>query len=262
MKLVLLEIDQASGIAALTLNRPEVLNAIDLPTARALLDAAKTLKADPSVRCVMLRGAGRAFAAGGDMARFAEDFSQAGKVADDLLDALIPAMVILREIDAPLLASVQGAVAGAGLSLMASCDLVVAAEGTRFLTAYDKVGAIPDWGGTYFLPRKIGLQRTAQMFLLGEPMSAAEALDAGLVNRVVPADQLAAVTDEMARKVASGPTKAHGYYKRLATRTFDTELLAHLEAERAAFRTLTAGEDFREGVSAFLAKRAPKFTGK
>lgn len=262
MKPVLLDFDRASGIATLTLNRPEVLNAIDLPTAQALLEAAQALKADGRARCVIVRGAGRAFAAGGDMARFAEDFSLAGNVADDLLDALIPSMVILRAIDAPLLASVQGAVAGAGLSLMAACDLVIAAEGTRFLTAYDKVGAIPDWGGTYFLPRKIGLQRTAQMFLLSEPMNAAEALNAGLVNRVVPAEQLAAVTEEWARKVAAGPTRAHGYYKRLAARTFDTELHTHLEAERVAFKTLTAGEDFREGVSAFLAKRAPNFTGK
>lgn len=262
MKPVLLEIDHASGIATLTLNRPEVLNAIDLATGQALLEAAQTLRADGGARCVIVRGAGRAFAAGGDMAAFAADFSQAGKFTDALLDVLIPSMMILREIDAPLVASVQGAVAGAGLSLMASCDLIVAAEGTKFLTAYDKVGAIPDWGGTYFLPRKIGLHRAAQMFLLSEPMGAVEALSAGLVNWVVPADQLAAFTAETARKVAAGPTKAHGYFKRLATRTFDTELHAQLEAERAAFKTLTAGADFREGVSAFLAKRAPKFTGK
>lgn len=262
MKPVLLEIDRASGIATLTLNRPEVLNAIDLPTAQGLLESAQALKADGSARCVIVRGAGRAFAAGGDMAAFAHDFSQAGQHAENLLDCLIPAMLILREIDAPLLASVQGAVAGAGLSLMASCDLVVAAEGTRFLTAYDKVGEIPDWGGTYFLPRKMGLHRTAQMFLLGETMGTAEALGAGLVNWVVPADQLAAFTAETARKVAAGPTQAHGHFKRLTTRTFDTELHAHLKAEGAAFKMLTAGEDFREGVSAFLAKRAPKFTGK
>lgn len=262
MSPVLLEIDRASGVATLTLNRPEVLNAIDFATAQALLEAANALKADGHARCVIVRGAGRAFAAGGDMAAFAQDFSQASRHAHKLLDSLIPAMLILREIDAPLLASVQGAVAGAGLSLMASCDLVVAAEGTKFITAYDKVGAIPDWGGTYFLPRKIGLQRTAQMFLLGEPMNATEALNAGLVNRVVPTEQLEAVTEEMARKVASGPTQAHGYFKRLATRTFDTELAEHLEAERAAFTTLTGGADFREGVSAFLAKRTPHFTGK
>lgn len=259
---VKLEIDSASGIAHITLNRPEVLNAIDVPTARALLDAASTLKADGSVRCVVVRGAGRAFAAGGDMARFADDFSQAAHLADELLDALNPAVEILREIDAPVVASVQGAVAGAGLSLMASCDLIIAAQGTRFLTAYDKVGAIPDWGGTYFLPRLIGLRRTSQFFFLGEVMDAAEALAAGLVNKVVPAEQLAAATDEVARKIASGPTVAFGHYKRLATRTFGNGLHEHLEAERAAFKTLTRTGDFREGVTAFLAKRPPDFSGR
>ena len=214
------------------------------------------------MRCVVIRGAGRAFVAGGDLAAFAEDFDRAADVADDLLDALHPVAETLRAIDAPVIAAVHGAVAGAGLSLMCSCDLAIVAQGTRFLMAYDKVGAAPDFGGTYFLPRVLGPRRAAQFLFLSETLDADAALAAGLVNRVVPADQLDAVVDEIARKIAAGPTRAYGQYKRLADRAFERDLHDQLEAERAAFKSATRTEDFREGVGAFLAKRAPRFSGR
>lgn len=176
-----------------------------------------------------------------------------------MLDALHPVAETLREIDAPVIAAVHGAVAGAGLSLMCGCDLVVAAQGTRFLVAYDKVGAAPDFGGTYFLPRRIGHRRAAQFLFLSETLDADAALQAGLVNRVVAPDQLLAAAEEMARKVASGPTRAYGQYKRLADRAFERDLHGQLEAERAAFKAASKTADFREGVSAFLAKRPANF---
>lgn len=262
MSLVESSLDEASGIVTLTMNRPEVLNAIDLPTAQAMNRAVVALRGDARVRCVVLRGAGRAFVAGGDLARFAEDFDKAADVADELLDALHPVAETLREIDAPVIAAVHGAVAGAGLSLMCGCDLVIAAQGTRFLMAYDKVGAAPDFGGTYFLPRRIGYRRAAQFLFLSETLDADAALRAGLINQVVPADELTATVDGLARKVAAGPTRAYGQYKRLADRAFDSTLHDQLEAERAAFKAATKTADFREGASAFLAKRAPTFTGK
>lgn len=254
-------LDESTGIATITMNRPEVLNAIDVAMAKAMNAAVLGLRDDARVRCVVLRGAGRAFVAGGDLSRFAEDFDQAAAVADELLDALHPVAETLRSIDAPVIAAVQGAVAGAGLSLMCSCDLVIAAQGTRFLMAYDKVGAAPDFGGTYFLPRVLGMRRAAQFLFLSETLDAEAALQAGLVNRVVPANQLSAAAEEMARKVASGPTRAYGQYKRLADRSFERELHDQLEAERAAFKAATRTADFREGASAFLAKRPARFTG-
>lgn len=262
MNLVESQLDASTGIVTITMNRPEVLNAIDVALARAMNAAIVPLRTDARVRCVVLKGAGRAFVAGGDLSRFAEDFDKAADVADELLDALHPVAETLRAIDAPVIAAVHGAVAGAGLSLMCSCDLVIAAQGTRFLMAYDRVGAAPDFGGTYFLPRVLGMRRAAQLLFMSETLDADAALEAGLVNRVVPADQLAATSQEMARKIASGPTRAYGQYKRLADRSFERELHDQLEAERAAFKAATKTEDFREGAGAFLAKRPVVFRGR
>lgn len=262
MNLVETRLDDATGVLSLILNRPEVLNAIDVPLARALQAAVVPLRGDTRVRCVLLRGAGRAFVAGGDLSRFAADFDKAAEVADELLDALHPVAETLRAIDAPVIAAVHGAVAGAGLSLMCSCDLVVAALGTRFLTAYDKVGAAPDFGGTYFLPRVLGMRRAAQMLFLSETLDAEAALTAGLVNRLVAPDELITTAEVLAQQIARGPTRAFGQYKRLADRSFESELHDQLEAERTAFKAATTTEDFREGVSAFLAKRPATFRGR
>lgn len=262
MSLAELNLDAATGIATITINRPEVLNAIDVPLAQALRDVVVPLAGDARVRCVVLRGRGRAFVAGGDLARFADDFDTAHVVIDALLDALHPVVETLSTLDAPVIASVHGAVAGAGLSLMAACDLVVAATGTRFLLAYDRIGAAPDCGGTWFLPRLLGSRRAAAMMFLSEQLDADAALAAGLVNKVVAADQLAAETATLATRIASGPTEAYGNYKRLAQATFGNTLHDQLEAERACFKRATATRDFREGVSAFLAKRPATFKGK
>ena len=253
-------VDAVRGIATITVNRPEVLNAIDVPTAQAIRDAVRAVPAD--ARCIVLRGAGRAFVAGGDLSRFAEDFDRAGQVVHSLLDSLHEAILALAAHRAPVLASVHGAVAGAGLSLMAGCDLVIAAEGTRFLVAYDRIGAAPDCGGTWQLPRLLGRRRANEFMLLGEQWDAATAEARGLINRVVPADQLAAETDQLAAKLASGPTGAYATWKRLANAALEQPLAVQLEQERAAFTAATRSEDFRAGVSAFLAKKPVTFTGK
>lgn len=262
MSLVESDLDAGSGVATLRFNRPDVLNALDVPTARAFRNAALPLADDPRVRCIVLRGNGRAFVAGGDLSAFAADFTLAAAVVDDLLDALHPVIEMLSAHDAPVIAAVQGAVAGAGLSLMSACDLVVAAEGTRFLLAYDRIGAAPDCGGTYFLPRVVGMRRAAELMLLGSSWSVGDALAAGLISRVVAADALDTEVDRLSRQIAAGPTGAFGAYKRLASEAFARPLDEHLEAERAAFRQATCTSDFREGVSAFLLKQPPRFTGR
>ncbi|AXQ31062.1 enoyl-CoA hydratase [Solimonas sp. K1W22B-7] len=262
MSLAELKIDPERGIATITVNRPQVLNAIDVPTARAIFEAVRPLQNDPAVRCIVLRGNGRAFIAGGDLARFAEDFDQAANVVDELLDALHPTIEILRGHDAPVLASVHGAVAGAGLSLMAACDLVVAAEGTRFLLAYDRIGASPDCGGTWFLPRLLGERRAAELMMLGETWDAETAQRMGLVNRVSPADGLDAMTESLSARLASGPTLAYGAYKRLASQAYNRPLLIQLDLERAAFKSATRTADFRAGVEAFLGRSTPVFAGR
>ncbi len=262
MALVELERDAATGIATISFNRPEVLNALDVPTTRALHDAVLPLKGDSSVRCIILRGNGRAFVAGGDLTGFAADFDAAATVVDDMLDALHPVIEILAAHNAPVLASVHGAVAGAGLSLMAGCDLVIAAEGTRFMIAYDRIGAAPDCGGTYYLPRRLGLRRAAEFMLLGETWDAATAERHGLINRVVPAEALAAETALLARRLASGPTLAYGRYKRLAASAHTLPLDEQLELERKAFKAGTSSHDFRAGVTAFLDKTKADYHGR
>lgn len=252
----------AAGIATITLNRPEVLNALDVPTARALHDAVMAATGDEATRCIVLRGAGRAFMAGGDLAAFARDFDTCADVIDDLLDALNPAIIALATHPAPVLASVHGAVAGAGLSLVAGCDLVIAADDSRFLIAYDRIGAPPDCGGSWYLPRRVGYARAAELMLLGASWDAASAERHGLVNQVVPAATLATATDALARRLAAGPTHAYGQYKQLAAQAFSRPLAEHLEAERAAFRQATASADFRTGVTAFLARTTPVWQGR
>jgi 2-(1,2-epoxy-1,2-dihydrophenyl)acetyl-CoA isomerase len=257
-----LQLNDERGIATVVINRPEVLNAIDVPTARAFSDVVLSLREREDVRCIVITGAGKAFVAGGDVARFGDDFNTAAEVIDQLLDVLHPAIETLVMHDAPILASVRGAVAGAGLSLLAACDLAIAAEGSRFLMAYDRIGAPPDCGGTWFLPRKVGYNNATALMLLGEVWDAARALQAGLVNRVVSPEKLAAETDAMAALLAQRPTRALGAYKRLVAQSSNTPLAAHLESEREAFKLATHSADFREGVTAFLERREPKFVGK
>lgn len=262
MSLALRTVDAETGIATITVNRPEVLNALDVPTARAICAAVLPLRQMPDVRCVVLRGAGRAFIAGGDLSRFADDFDQAASVVHDLLDALHPAIITLRTLNAPVLGVVHGAVAGAGLSLMAGCDLVLAAQGTRFVLAYDRIGAAPDCGGTWFLPRLLGPRRAAELMMLSPTWDADQALAYGLINRVVAAEQLDTEAATVAAQLAKGPTAAYGRYKRLADASLGADLVTQLEAEREAFAFGTRSADFREGVSAFLAKRPADFAGR
>lgn len=260
-ELIVTEHDADTGVARIVLNRPEVLNAIDVPLAQAFRAAVDELAGRPGVRAIVIAAAGRAFVAGGDVAAFGTDFSRSADVVNALLDALHPAILRLREQDAPVIAAVRGVAAGAGLSLVLGADLVVAEEGTRFVIAYDKVGVSPDCGGTWFLPHKVGAAKAAEMMLLGAALDAQAAKHAGIVNVVAPAGELDRVAAEMAARVAAGATRAFGHFRRLSDAALTTPLAEQLEGERAAFIAATTTDDFRSGVSAFLEKRKPTFTG-
>lgn len=260
---VLAAYDPATGIGRITFNRPDVLNAIDVPTALAFRDAVLGTVAEAGLRCVVLAGAGRAFVAGGDLAALSVDVpGGAASTVHAILDAVHPALLALRACPAPVLAAVQGVAAGAGLSLVLGADLVLASERARFVIAYDKVGAPPDCGGTWFLPRVVGRTRAFELMLLGQALDAEAARQAGIVSEVVPEAGLQARVEEVSHRVASGPTAAYGRFKRLVDDAFGTSLAQHLEAERAAFVASTETADFREGVAAFLAKRDPVFRGR
>jgi len=261
-ELVLTKVDPGTGLARIALNRPSVLNALSVPLSRAFLKAVREVTERSDVRAILLSGEGRAFLAGGDLAAFGAEPERGDAVVNELLDLIHPAILALRAFDAPVIAAVQGVAAGAGLSIVLAADLVVAAEDARFLIAYDKVGTSPDCGATWFLPRKVGTARAAELMLLGESLSAPDALTAGIVNRVVPAAELAAQSEALALKVAAGPTRAFGAYRRLVDAALERPLAAQLEAEREAFASGTRTEDFREGVAAFLAKRPAAFKGR
>jgi len=254
---VLLKIE--SGIAHLTVNRPEAMNAIHVPMADAFLAQCQAIAQDPSVRVVVLRGAGKAFGVGGDLATLQTDSVNS---ANALISRLHEAVLILAHLNAPVIASLHSVVAGGSLSLSSACDLAIAAEGTRFNLAYANVAASCDVSASWSLPRLVGLRNALQMALLSDTFDAQEALRLGLVNRVVPAEALEAEVSALANRLAQGPTLAYGKLKRLMRESFQNTLEAQLEAERTQFMASAQTADFKEALDAFLSKRKPNFKGE
>lgn len=253
--------DVRDGIARIRFNRPAALNAIDEAVARGFHDACVAVSRRTDVRVVVLSGAGRAFMAGGDVRRMRAAGAEAAALVHTLLRFINPALLILADLAQPVLASVHGAVAGGGVGIALAADLAIAADDTQFNLAYGRIGASPDIGTTWMLPRVVGLRRALEMALLCDTCDAAEALRLGLVNRVVPRAALEAETDALARRLASGATLAGGRAKRLLRGAFDATLPQQLDAERMAFTETTRTADFMEGVSAFVEKRPPRFSG-
>ena len=252
-------VGRQGDVATLRFNRPGALNAIDVPMANAFLAAARELAADKSVRAVLLSGAGKGFMAGGDLAVLQADPVQG---AADLIGPLHEALTVLAGMDAPLVAQVHGVAAGAGLSLMLQADFVLAAEGTRFNLAYVNIGTSCDVGASWALPRLVGLRRALEIAMLGDMLDAAEAERMGLINRVLPAAELEAASVAFAQRLADGPTVALGRLRRLMRTSFERDLPGQLDAESAAFRECAMTDDFRLGIDAFFAKKAPQFTGR
>lgn len=253
---LLLERDGA--VATICFNRPSTLNAIDPPMARAFLSVVRELAADPSVRAVIMRGAGKGFMAGGDLAVLSAE-PQRG--AAELIGPLHDAVRVLDAMDAPLVAQVHGVAAGAGLSLMLQADFVLAAVGTRFNLAYANIGASCDVGASWSLPRRVGLRRALEIALLSDTHDADAAERMGLINRVVPAAELEAEALALAHRLARGPTLALGHLRRLMRSSLDRNLADHLDAEAAAFQDCAGTDDFRAGVVAFRNRKTPSFIG-
>jgi len=249
---------RTGAVAHLRFNRPEALNAIDVAMAQAFLRACTEIAADPSVRAVRISGEGRAFMAGGDVAAMHAD--PVG-TPPELIAGVHGGLRLLAGMDAPVVAEVQGAVAGGGLGLALSCDLVVAAEGTRFAVAYPLIGASCDCSTSWALPRLVGLRKALELALLGETVDAATALQLGLVNRVVPPERLAAEVDGLVERLAAGPTLALGRLKKLLRSSLERDFDAQLDAEASGFLACAGSNDFRAGVAAFLARSKAQFTG-
>lgn len=251
-------VDVADGVARLTLNRPDVANAIDPGLADALADTTRALRARDDVRVVLLGGAGARFCGGGDVRGFAAAGQQLGEHLRRILTPLHRAVADLDAIGAPVVAAVQGTAAGAGLALVAGADLVVAAAGTRFVLAYTGIGLVPDGGSTWHLPRLLGRRRAAELAFTNRVLDADEARDWGLVTRVVPGDQLAAEVDGLVASLAAGPAVALRATKRLL-RDPSPSLDEQLAREAAAMAHAGGTRDAWEGAAAFVAKRPPVF---
>ena len=252
-------IERDGAIVTLRFHRPGALNAVDVPMAQALRDAARALAQDASVRCVVLCGAGKGFMAGGDLATLRADPVQGARA---LLEPLNEAATLLAQLDAPVIAQVHGVAAGAGLSLMLQADFVLAADNARFNLAYINLGTSCDVGASWALPRLVGLRHALEIALLGDTFSTDDALRLGLVNRVLPAAELDAAAHTLATRLAHGPTLAYGHMRRLMRSSFDHDLATQLQAEAQCFDACARTADLREGIEAFFAKRPPQFQGR
>jgi 2-(1,2-epoxy-1,2-dihydrophenyl)acetyl-CoA isomerase len=251
------EVTRDGAVQTITLNRPEKMNAFTRGLHGELRGALKQAR-DPEVRAVVITGAGRAFCAGQDLTEFGET----GDIGASLRDTYHPNILAIRALEKPVIAAVNGACAGAGLSLACACDLRIAADSAAFVPGFIGIGLIPDAGGTYFIHRVLGASRAFEWMSSNRRLTAAEAHAWGLVSEVVEADALAARAAELAASYAELPTRGIGMTKRLFDHADTATLEQQLEMEAQLQAAATQSDDFREGVAAFLEKRAPRFTGK
>ena len=251
------EVARDGAVQTITLNRPDVLNAFNRALHTALRAALKEAR-DPEVRAVVLTGAGRGFSAGQDL----KEFGETADIRDALRESYHPNVVAIRALEKPVIAAVNGVCAGAGLSLACVCDVRIAADDASFVPGFIGIGLVPDAGGTYFLHRLLGASRAFEWMSSNRRLTAAEAQAWGLVSEVVEADALRARAAELAATYAAGPTRGIGMTKRLFDHADNATLEEQLEMEAQLQAAATQTEDFREGVAAFLEKRAPEFKGR
>jgi len=255
-----LMLERTGAVATLTLNRPGARNALDMTMRQEVLAALDEVEADAGSRVLVLTGAGEHFCAGGDVKSMRERRQTAaeGRHRVQLLNKMVLRLV---DFPRPTIAMVDGYAVGAGTNLALCCDLVVASDRAKFGELFNKIGLAPDGGGTWLLPRLVGLARAKELIFTGDVFDAAEAARLGLVNRVVLAAELRAVTRALAEKIAAGPPAVQRMAKHMVNRAATTDLAAALDLEAYSQGLAIAGDDHQEGLAAFFEKRAPKFTG-
>jgi 2-(1,2-epoxy-1,2-dihydrophenyl)acetyl-CoA isomerase len=247
-----------SGVLTLTLNRPEVLNGLTDAVLDAVAEACREAANEDDVRVVVITGAGRGFCSGQDLRH---EMAGAPDVRAHLRDHYVPMLHAIRDLEKPVIASVNGVAAGAGMSLALATDFRIAGESASFIQAFVRIGLVPDAGSSYFLPRLVGMAKALELTMLGETIDAAEALRIGLVHRLVADADLPHATAEFAARLARGPRSA-GLIKQLISTSLDNDLETQLEREEDAQFTAAQTSDFAEGIAAFVAKRPPNFTGR
>lgn len=248
-----------AGVAKITFNRPDAANSLNAAMARELMEASIRASEDRAVRAVILTGAGRMFSGGGDLKSFAAQGERLPAHLKEVAGHLHLAISRFVRMEAPVIAAVNGSAGGAGMSLCMFADLVIAAESAKFTLAYTRAGLSPDGGSTFFLPRIIGLRRTLELALTNRVLSSREALDWGMVNKVVPDAELQAEAQAMAAQLASGALGALGTAKRLLHHSFSESLETQMELEAQGIAAQAGTANAREGIAAFIAKRTPNF---
>jgi len=261
-----LEVTQKDGVATLTMNRPQARNALSMEMRAAMSDVLHDLERDSGVRCIVLKGAGDHFMAGGDVKGMGESIKKPPEeVRKEFIlriHDLHTIMFAMRRMPKPIIASCRGAAAGAGVSMALACDLVIASEDAFFTLAYCHIGTSPDGSSSFHLPRAVGIKKAMEIALLGDRFDARTAAAMGMINFVVADDELDSETEKLATRLASGPTHVYGNTKALFYRSLESEFESQLQAEAEYFSDCASREDFREGVTAFIEKRKPIFSGK
>ena len=253
--------DTGQGVATITLNRPDVLNSFRRSMAAALVGAIDRVRDDDSLRAMVITGAGRGFCAGQDLAEALPAEGAMPDLGDIVRDSYNPVIKAIRKLEKPVIAAVNGVAAGAGANLAFACDIVFASSKATFVQSFAKIGVIPDSGGTFILPRIIGLQRATALTMLAEKLTAEQARDWGLVYMVTEPDVLLDTAVGTARHLATQPTRGLGLIKRGFNRSLGIDLDQQLEYEEKLQREAGLTTDYAEGVRAFLEKRPPIFTG-
>jgi len=249
------------NVAYVTLNRPDAANAINLQLAKDLAYAAMQCDEDPNVRAVVLTGTGKMFCAGGDVRSFSESGDEMPALLKEITTYLHAAVSRFARMNAPVIVAVNGTAAGAGFSLACAGDLAVAAESAKFTMAYTRIGLTPDGSSTYYLPRLLGTRRTLELMLTNRLLTATEAFEWGILNRVVADEALAQEAEKLARSLAEGPTLAFGRVKDLILHS-DDSLESQMERETRVIADSARTQDAKEGIRAFLEKRKATFTGR
>ncbi|NKB54991.1 MAG: enoyl-CoA hydratase [Alphaproteobacteria bacterium] len=254
--------DVSDGLAKITLNRPGAANSLNGEMAQDLMMASIRCDEDPDIRAVLLTGTGKMFCAGGDLKTFHTFGADTGARLKEITLYLHGAISRFARMDPPLVVAVNGIAAGAGLSIAVSGDLVLAARSAMFTSAYTAAGLSPDGSSTYFVPRLIGLRRAQELMLTNRRLSAEEAVEWGLINRVVDDEDLAEEAEKLARDLANGPTRAFGAVKTMLTETFTNPLETQMEIEARMISAMATSRDGKEGIDAFVNKRKADFTGE
>lgn len=259
-------VSRTGAVTTLTMNRPEARNALSMEMRKKLSEVLHDIETDESVRCVVLTGTGDHFMAGGDVKGMGDSIKKSpAEIRKEFIlriHDLHTIMYAMRRMPKPIIASCKGAAAGAGVSMALACDLVIAAEDAFFTLAYSKIGTSPDGSSTFHLPRAVGIKRAMEIALLGDRFDAQTAKDIGMINFVVPTADIEKETIKLAQRLADGPTHAYGNTKALLYRSLENSFESQLQAEAEYFSDSASRPDFREGVTAFIEKRTPVFTGK